>query len=106
MSQTVWMRTPQVQTHQDGGEILLPVSEAVLKVVAIVLQDVERLILDLPSGPATGGKFTDIVGSDRQIGDELLRYVVSPRALMISISNQLTVSASRPSRSGTSCSQR
>jgi len=60
----------QVQAHQNGCEIVLPVSEAVLKVIALVLQDVESLILDLPPRPATGGKFDDIVGTNRQIGDE------------------------------------
>src|SRR5208282_847998 len=60
----------QVQAHQDGCEIVLPVSETVLKVVALVLQNVERLILDLPPCPATGGEFDDSVGTDGQIGDE------------------------------------
>jgi len=60
----------QVQAHQDRGEILFPVSEVVLKVVALVLQNVEGLVLDLPPGPATGGKFDDGIGTDRQIGDE------------------------------------
>jgi hypothetical protein len=58
----------QVQTHQDGGEILLPVSKAVLKVVALVLQYVERLVLGLPPRPAAGGKFDDSVATGRQIG--------------------------------------
>ena len=49
---------------------MLPVSEAVLKVVAFVLQDVERLILDLPPCPAAGCKLDDIAGTHRQIGDE------------------------------------
>jgi hypothetical protein len=39
----------------------------VLEVVALVLQNIERLVLDLPPGPATGGKFDDGVGTDRQI---------------------------------------
>ena len=60
----------QVQAHQDSGEILFPVSEAVLKVVTLVLQNVERFVRDLPPGPATGGKFDDGIGTDRQIGDE------------------------------------
>jgi hypothetical protein len=47
-----------------------PVSEVVLKVVALVLQNVEGLVLDLPPGPATGAKFDDGIGTDRQIGDE------------------------------------
>ena len=60
----------QVQTHQDGGKILLPMSKAVLKVVAVGLEHVERLVLDLPPCPAAGGKLDDRVGTDRQIGDE------------------------------------
>jgi hypothetical protein len=82
------------------------VSEAVLKVVALVLQNVERLVLDLPPGPATGSKFDDGVATDRQIGDEAVAIGGLARGLMILISNQLTISASRPSRSGTSGSQR
>ena len=81
-------------------------SEAVLKVVALVLQNVERLVLDLPPGPATGGKFDDGVGTDRQIGNEAVAIGGLAAGVMISISNQLTISASRPSRSGTSWSQR
>jgi hypothetical protein len=46
------------------------VSEAVLKVVALVLQDIERLVLDLPPGPAARRQFDDISGADRQIGDK------------------------------------
>src|SRR5271165_3000505 len=60
----------QVQAHQDGCEIFLPVSETVFKVVTLVLQEVERLILDLPPRPTTGGEFDDSVGTNRQIGDE------------------------------------
>src|SRR3954451_16936464 len=59
----------QVQADQDGGEGLLAVSEAVLEVVALGLEHVERLVLDLPSRPATGGQFDDGTGADRQIGD-------------------------------------
>jgi len=71
----------QVQAHQDGCEILLPVSEVVLKVVTLVLQDIERLVLDFPPGPATGGKFDDGVGTDGQIGDK----VVAIRRLALGI---------------------
>jgi hypothetical protein len=63
----------QVQAHQNGREILFPVSEAVLKAVALGLEDVERLILDLPPGPAAGGEFDDGVGADGQIGDKAVR---------------------------------
>src|SRR3954471_1668321 len=45
----------QIEAHQDGGEVVLAVSEAVLEVIALGLEDVERLILDLPPCPATGG---------------------------------------------------
>ena len=60
----------QIQADQDGGKILLAVSEAVLKVIAVGLEDVERLVLDLPPRPAAGGEFDDCVGTDGQIGDE------------------------------------
>ena len=97
----------QIEAHEHGREVLLAVTEVVLKVVALVLQDVERLVLDLPSGPAAGGEFGDVVAADRQIGDEAVAICRLCRlASMISISNQLTVSASLPSRSGTSRSQR
>jgi hypothetical protein len=46
----------QIQTHQDGGEILLAVTEVVLKVVALVLQDIERFVLDLPCVRPSPGK--------------------------------------------------
>jgi hypothetical protein len=42
----------EVQTHQESRKILLSVFEFMLKVVALVLQDVERLVLDFPPGPA------------------------------------------------------
>ena len=63
----------QVQAHQNGCEIVLPVPEAVLKVAALVLQDVERLILDLPSGPAAGGKFDDMSAPTARSVTKLLR---------------------------------
>ena len=49
----------QVQAYQNGGEIFLSVSEAVLKVVALVLQYVEGLVLDLSPGAAAGDQFDD-----------------------------------------------
>src|SRR5260370_37761978 len=60
----------QVEGHQDGGEVFLAVAEAVFEVVAVVLEHVEGFVLDLPSCPATGSEFDDIVWADGQIGDE------------------------------------
>jgi hypothetical protein len=81
-------------------------SEAVLKIVALVLQYIERLVLDLLSGPAAGGQFDDSVGTDRQIDDEAV--AVGDLALGIDDLDFEPVyfSASRPSRNSTSYSQR
>ena len=60
----------QIECNQQGGQVLLAVPEAMFKVVAIVLQDVERLVLDLPAGAAAGGQFGNGVTGDRQVGDK------------------------------------
>ena len=60
----------KVQRHEHGGKILLAVPEVVFEIVAVVLQDVEAFVLDLPAGPATGGQFGHRVGADGQVGDE------------------------------------
>src|SRR5580658_5234486 len=60
----------QVQRYQDGGEVLLAVAEVVLDVVSLGLEDVEGFVLDFPAGATAGGEFGDIVGADRQVGDE------------------------------------
>ena len=60
----------QVQRCQDAGEVLLSVPEIVLQVVAPGLENVERLVLDLPARPAAGGQFDDRVAIHRQISDE------------------------------------
>ena len=59
----------EVEAGEDGGEVLLAVSEVVFEIVAAVLEDVEGLVLDLPAGAAAGGEFDDVVGADGQIGD-------------------------------------
>jgi hypothetical protein len=46
----------QVEAGQDSRQILLPMTEVVLKVVAFVLQNVERFILDLPCVRRSPGK--------------------------------------------------
>ena len=82
-------------------------SEAVLKVVALVLQDVERLVLDLPSRPAAGGQFDDGVGADRQIGDEAVAICrLAPGIDDLDLEPVDRQRIPTPSRSGTSRSQR
>ncbi len=60
----------QVQGEQGVRQPVLAVAEVVLDVVALVLEQVERLILTLPAGPPAGDDLGDVVavGSDR--GDE------------------------------------
>src|SRR3712207_7999620 len=41
-----------------------------LEVVALGLEHVKGLVLDLPAGAAARGQFGDRVRSDRQVGDE------------------------------------
>jgi hypothetical protein len=41
-------------------------AEIVLEVVAIGLEYIEGLVLDLPAGAAAGGEFGDSLGGDRQ----------------------------------------
>src|SRR3954466_8414849 len=60
----------QVEGDEEVGQGELAVAEVVLEVVALGLEDVEGLVLDLPSGAAAGGQFGDTVCGDRQIGDE------------------------------------
>ncbi len=60
--------------HVEGGErhgqICLAMSEVVLKLVAVVFQDVEAFVLDLPPRAAAGGDLRDVGLGDRQRGDE------------------------------------
>ena len=81
---------------------MLPVSEAVLKVVAVVLQHVERFVLDLPPGSATGGKFDGSIGSDGQVRDEAV--AVGDRAVEVDDLDLEPVDRQRirPSRNDTS----
>src|SRR4051812_31977974 len=60
----------QVQGDKHGGKIGFPVSEVVFEMVAVVLQNVEAFILDLPARPATGGEVDHRVGANLEIGDE------------------------------------
>src|SRR3954466_9410172 len=54
----------QVQGDEHGGKIGFPVSEVVFEMVAVVLQNVEAFILDLPARPATGGEVDHRVGAN------------------------------------------
>jgi hypothetical protein len=50
----------QIQRCQDAGEMLLPMPEVVFQVVALGLENVERLVLDLPTGTPAGGSSTTL----------------------------------------------
>ena len=60
----------KVQGDEDGGEVPLSVTEAVFDVVTLGLENVEGFVLDLPARTTAGGKFGNIVGADRKVGDE------------------------------------
>ncbi len=70
----------KVQGDEDGGKVLLAVTEAVLQVVSLGLENVEGLVLDLPAGAAAGGEFGDILGSKLHWGGD--RRVSPARAGM------------------------
>jgi len=98
----------QVEAGEYGSQVLLAVAEVVFEVVAVVLEGVEGLVLDLPSGAAAGGEFDDVVGTDGQIADPAV--AVGGLALGVEDLDLEPASflrrASLPSRSGTSRSQR
>src|SRR5258708_5877911 len=71
----------QVEGGEDVGEGLLAVTEIVFEVVDAALENVEGLVLDLPSGAAAGGEFGHGLGGDRQVGHEAVE--VSSRSLGI-----------------------
>src|SRR3954447_15498828 len=60
----------QVQGDKHGGKIGFPVPEVVFEMVAVVLQNVEAFVLDLPARPATGGEVDHRVGANLEVGDE------------------------------------
>ena len=51
----------QIESRERHGEELLAVPEIVFELVAMVFEDVEALVLDFPSRPATGDDLGDIV---------------------------------------------
>ena len=62
----------QVEGDEKAGESFLAVPEVVLEVVSVGLEDVEGLVLDLPTGAAAGGEFGDGIGGDRRSVTKLL----------------------------------
>jgi hypothetical protein len=46
------------------------VTKVVFDVVSLGLENVERFVFNLPASTAAGGEFSDIVGSNREVGDE------------------------------------
>ena len=60
----------QIERDEDRREVVFPVAEIVFEIVPLRLQGVERLVLDFPPRPSGGGEVLDVVGVDRQIGDE------------------------------------
>lgn len=53
-------------------------AKVVLKIVAVVLEHVEGLVLNLPPCPSTGSQFGDGIGRDIKVGDEAV--VIGPLA--------------------------
>src|SRR3954454_5530368 len=60
----------KVQGDEHRGKIDFAVAEVVFEMVAVVLQDIEAFILDLPARPAAGGQVDHRVGTDVEVGDE------------------------------------
>jgi len=71
----------QIEGDQDRRQSFLTVPEIMFEIVSVGFEHVERFVLYLPSGAATGGEFGDAAGGDCQIGDEAV--VVRPLALAI-----------------------
>ena len=60
----------QVERGERHGQIGLAVPEIVFKLVAVVFQDVEAFVLDLPPCAAASGDLGDVALGDRQRGNE------------------------------------
>ena len=61
-----------VDHEQRLRQVPVAVAEIVLQVVALVLERVERLILDLPTRPPGAHQLDDVVGGGYQVGDPCL----------------------------------
>ena len=97
----------EVEGGERHGQIGLAMAEIVFELVAVVFQDVEAFVLDLPPGAAAGDGLGDGALGDRQRGDQgrlvfdLALGVESPDLIRGSKPIQLTSTASLPSRRGT-----
>jgi len=60
----------QIEDREHRRQMLFAATEIVLEVAALGFQDIECLVLDLPSGAAGGGEVGDIFPADLRIGDE------------------------------------
>ena len=59
-----------VERGERHGQIILAMPEVVFELVAVVFQDVEAFVLDLPPRAAAGGDLGDVALGDRQRSDE------------------------------------
>ena len=73
----------EVQEKEVEGKMPYPVAEVVLEVIALVLERIEGLVLDLPSAPAYPHELFHVLLIDRQIGDP--RIVVRPLPLVVKL---------------------
>src|SRR3954453_2111821 len=60
----------EIEARQQRREVLLPVPEVVLQVIAPVLEHIEALVFDLPPGPSAGRKLGHSLADNREIGDK------------------------------------
>ena len=60
----------EVEGGERHGQIGLAMAEIVFEFVAVVFQDVEAFVFDLPPGAAAGGDLRDLGFGDRQRSDE------------------------------------
>lgn len=60
----------QIERDGQSRQMLLAVTDAVLKIVAVDVQDIEGLVFDLPPRLPAGGQVGDRVAVDRRVGDE------------------------------------
>ena len=59
------------QHHQQGeiaGQLLVPMAEVVLEMVALVFERVKRFIFDFPAGTSSSHEGKDVVGRQGEIG--------------------------------------
>ena len=62
----------QIESGEDRRQVVFSVAEIVFEIVPLGFQGVEGLVLDFPPRPSGGGEVFDVVGVDRQIGDEAI----------------------------------